>query len=168
MRPFSSRERDLHRFDLELIDRTPADDVSPTVRRIMRFRSITTLCLFGAAAFVALKYALIGLGICICCLIVYLGIIRIIALLGLACATGVSEAAAGSDTEQCRSDRHEAYRFMAASDETTCPARGAGLPHAASGSRSGGSSLRMNPARFTAMHQATTYLAGRWSVAAVS
>jgi hypothetical protein len=28
----------------ELIDRTPADDVSPTVRRIMRFRSITTLC----------------------------------------------------------------------------------------------------------------------------
>ena len=29
---------------------TPADEVSPTVRRIMRFRSITTLCLFGIAA----------------------------------------------------------------------------------------------------------------------
>jgi hypothetical protein len=70
----------------------------------MRCRSITTLCLFGAAAFVALKYPLIGFGICICCLIVYLlsnglghgthhhcGIIRIIALLALACATGVSE-----------------------------------------------------------------------------
>ena len=56
----------------ELIDRTPVDEVSPTVRRIMRFRSITTLCLFGVAAVVALKYPLAGLGICICCLIVYL------------------------------------------------------------------------------------------------
>lgn len=27
---------------------------------------------FGSAAVVALKYALVGLGICICCLIVYL------------------------------------------------------------------------------------------------
>jgi len=34
----------------ELIDRTPVDDVSPGVRRIMRFRSISTLCLFGVAA----------------------------------------------------------------------------------------------------------------------
>jgi len=56
----------------ELIDRTPVDEISPTVRRIMRFRSITTLCLFGVAAAVALKYPLAGLGICICCLIVYL------------------------------------------------------------------------------------------------
>jgi uncharacterized membrane protein len=55
----------------ELIDRT-AVEVAPTVRRIMRFRSITTLCLFGVAAVVALKYPLAGLGICICCLIVYL------------------------------------------------------------------------------------------------
>jgi TMEM175 potassium channel family protein len=54
----------------ELID--TVDDIPPTVRRIMRFRAITTLCLFGAAAVVALKYPLIGLGICICCLIVYL------------------------------------------------------------------------------------------------
>jgi hypothetical protein len=38
----------------------------------MRVRSITTLCLFGVAAVVALKYPLAGLGICIFCLIVYL------------------------------------------------------------------------------------------------
>ena len=49
-----------------------AHEVSPVARRIMRFRSLTTLCLFGVAAVVALKYALVGLGICICCLIVYL------------------------------------------------------------------------------------------------
>jgi uncharacterized membrane protein len=56
----------------ELIDRNPVYDVSPKVRRIMRFRAIATLCFFGAAAVVALKYPLAGLGICICCLIVYL------------------------------------------------------------------------------------------------
>jgi hypothetical protein len=56
----------------ELIDRIPVDEISPAVRRIMRIRSITTLCLFGVAAAVALKYPLAGLGICICCLIVYL------------------------------------------------------------------------------------------------
>jgi uncharacterized membrane protein len=56
----------------ELVDRAPVDAFSPTVRRIMRFRSITTLCLFGVAAVVALKYPLAGLGICICCLMVYL------------------------------------------------------------------------------------------------
>jgi hypothetical protein len=49
-----------------------AHEVSPAVRGIMRFRSVTTLCLFGIAAIVALKYPLAGLGICICCLIVYL------------------------------------------------------------------------------------------------
>jgi uncharacterized membrane protein len=54
----------------ELVDRT--HDVAPRVRRIMRFRSIVTLCLFGTAAVVALKYPLVGLGICIGCLIVYL------------------------------------------------------------------------------------------------
>jgi len=53
----------------ELIDRVPVDQVSLTVRKIMRFRSITTLCLFGVASIVALKYPLAGLGICICCLI---------------------------------------------------------------------------------------------------
>ena len=49
-----------------------AHEVSPTVRGIMRFRSVTTLCPFGIAAIVALKYPPAGLGICICCLIVYL------------------------------------------------------------------------------------------------
>ena len=56
----------------ELIHRTPDGRISPKVRRIMRVRSLTTLCLFGAAAVIALKYPLVGLGICICCLIVYL------------------------------------------------------------------------------------------------
>ena len=56
----------------ELVDRSRVDEISPTVRRIMRFRSITTLSLFGMAALLALKYPLVGLGICICCLILYL------------------------------------------------------------------------------------------------
>src|ERR1700746_1022169 len=56
----------------ELVDRTRVDEISPTARRILRFRSITTLCFFGVAALVALKYPLAGLGICICCLVVYL------------------------------------------------------------------------------------------------
>jgi uncharacterized membrane protein len=56
----------------ELIERTPSEGISPNVRKIMRFRSIATLFLFGAAAIVALKYPLIGLGICIGCLSVYL------------------------------------------------------------------------------------------------
>ena len=56
----------------ELFQPTPANDISIKERRIMRFRSITTLCVFGAAAVVALKYPLIGLGMCISCLIVYL------------------------------------------------------------------------------------------------
>jgi TMEM175 potassium channel family protein len=38
----------------------------------MHFRSITTLAVFGVASLVALKYPLAGLGLCICCLIVYL------------------------------------------------------------------------------------------------
>ncbi len=45
----------------ELIDRSPVDDVPPKVRRIMRVRSIATLCPFGVAAVVALKYPLVGL-----------------------------------------------------------------------------------------------------------
>jgi uncharacterized membrane protein len=56
----------------ELIDRAPVDAVPPKVRRIMHVRSIVTLCLFGVAALVALKFPLVGLGICCCCLIVYL------------------------------------------------------------------------------------------------
>ena len=56
----------------ELIDTTSASAVPPRVRRIMRFRWITTLCLFALAAIIALKYPVAGLGICIGCLIVYL------------------------------------------------------------------------------------------------
>ncbi|HEU0275564.1 MAG TPA: TMEM175 family protein [Candidatus Udaeobacter sp.] len=56
----------------ELVDRDARGEVPLTLRRAMRFRSIITLCLFGVAALIALKYPLIGLGICICCLIVYL------------------------------------------------------------------------------------------------
>ncbi|MBN9511166.1 MAG: DUF1211 domain-containing protein [Alphaproteobacteria bacterium] len=56
----------------ELIDARRPDGVSRRVSRIMRARSIATLCLFGAAAVVALKYPLVGLGICCCCLIAYL------------------------------------------------------------------------------------------------
>jgi uncharacterized membrane protein len=56
----------------ELVDRTAADEVPASLRRVMRVRSIVTLCLFAAAAVVALKYPLVGLGICIACLVVYL------------------------------------------------------------------------------------------------
>jgi uncharacterized membrane protein len=56
----------------ELIEPNPVDDASRRVRRIMRVRSIATLCLFGLATVVALKYPLIGLGICCCCLMGYL------------------------------------------------------------------------------------------------
>lgn len=56
----------------ELVDRNSREKIPPTVRKIMYFRSVVTLCLFGAAAVVALKYPLPGLGICIACLIVYL------------------------------------------------------------------------------------------------
>ncbi|HVO89388.1 MAG TPA: hypothetical protein VMV45_12660 [Casimicrobiaceae bacterium] len=55
----------------ELIDRT-GHGVSPRMRRSMRVRSLTTLCLFGGAAVVALRYPLLGLAICCACLIAYL------------------------------------------------------------------------------------------------
>jgi uncharacterized membrane protein len=50
----------------ELIGRDPVKDVAPKERRIMRFRSITTLVIFAVAAIVALKYPLVGLGMCCC------------------------------------------------------------------------------------------------------
>ena len=56
----------------ELLDRGPVDEVPPKVRRVMWVRSIATLCLFGVAAVVALKLPLVALGICVCCLAVYL------------------------------------------------------------------------------------------------
>jgi uncharacterized membrane protein len=56
----------------ELIGLTASDKAPPTVRRVMLIRSIATLCLFALAAAMALKWPLAGLGICVCCLIVYL------------------------------------------------------------------------------------------------
>ena len=56
----------------ELVDRISVDAATPAVRRIMRFRSISTLAVFGVAALVALKYPPVALGMCICCLVVYL------------------------------------------------------------------------------------------------
>jgi uncharacterized membrane protein len=56
----------------DLIDRAPVDKIAPRERRIMRVRSIITLCIFAVAAVAALRFPLIGLGLCICCLIVYL------------------------------------------------------------------------------------------------
>jgi uncharacterized membrane protein len=56
----------------ELIERTSLHGVSARERRNMHIRSIATLCVFATAAIVALKYPLVGLGMCICCLIVYL------------------------------------------------------------------------------------------------
>ncbi len=55
-----------------LIGRARVDGISPRASRIMRIRSVATLCLFAIAAVVALKYPLAGLGICCLCLIVYL------------------------------------------------------------------------------------------------
>jgi uncharacterized membrane protein len=55
----------------ELIYRAAAG-VPSNVRRIMRMRSVATLCLFGVATVVALRYPLLGLGICCGCLIFYL------------------------------------------------------------------------------------------------
>jgi uncharacterized membrane protein len=55
---------------LELIDKRL--DVSSGLRRFMRIRSIVTLVLFGIASVVALTFPLVALGICICCLLVYL------------------------------------------------------------------------------------------------
>jgi uncharacterized membrane protein len=56
----------------ELVDRSRVHEISLSVRKTMRYRSIATLILFAAAAGIALKYPLAGLGICICCLTVYL------------------------------------------------------------------------------------------------
>jgi TMEM175 potassium channel family protein len=56
----------------ELIDRATVHRVSAKMHRSMHVRSITTLCSFGAAAVLALRYPLVGLAICCCCLIAYL------------------------------------------------------------------------------------------------
>jgi uncharacterized membrane protein len=56
----------------ELVDLDSSDETTRGVGRVMRARSIVTMCLFAIAAVLALDYPLVGLGICICCLVVYL------------------------------------------------------------------------------------------------
>jgi len=56
----------------ELVGQELDASISPRGRKVMRVRSISTLFLFGIATVVALKYPLVGLGLCCFCLIVYL------------------------------------------------------------------------------------------------
>ena len=56
----------------ELVDPTAVNAKSRRVRKVMRTRAIATLCLFAVAALVALRFPLLGLGICCCCLVAYL------------------------------------------------------------------------------------------------
>jgi uncharacterized membrane protein len=56
----------------EVVDRRNIADVSPRARRMMRIRSFVTLALFAAAAVVALRFPIGGLGLICCCLILYL------------------------------------------------------------------------------------------------
>jgi len=50
----------------------PAADAPESVRRVLRWRSLITLGLFGGAAVIALWQPIVGLAICIACLVVYL------------------------------------------------------------------------------------------------
>jgi len=47
----------------ELVDGSPIDRLARRASRIMRIRSIVTLCFFGAAAIVALLYPFVGLAL---------------------------------------------------------------------------------------------------------
>jgi uncharacterized membrane protein len=55
----------------ELVDRGSPDALPTRARRIMHIRAVVTLCLFLGAAVLALRYPVIGLGICCCCLVGY-------------------------------------------------------------------------------------------------
>jgi len=56
----------------ELIEADPEGRAESRVRKIMRWRSLVTLCLFGAAAVLALWWPIEALAICIACLAAYL------------------------------------------------------------------------------------------------
>lgn len=56
----------------ELVGAAKDFDTPPALQRVMYVRAIVTLCCFGLAAIVALKFPLIALGMCVSCLIVYL------------------------------------------------------------------------------------------------
>jgi uncharacterized membrane protein len=55
----------------ELVGSSPAA-ITSKVRTIMRARSLVTLCVFGAAVVIALRYPIAGLAMCVCCLLFYL------------------------------------------------------------------------------------------------
>jgi uncharacterized membrane protein len=56
----------------ELLGQASNEDIAEPARKTMRVRATATLCLFAVAAVLALAHPLVGLGICIGCLIVYL------------------------------------------------------------------------------------------------
>jgi uncharacterized membrane protein len=56
----------------ELVGPDSGDEVPLPEWKIMRFRAIVTLFLFAMAAVIALRYPIVGLGICVLCLIGYL------------------------------------------------------------------------------------------------
>ena len=56
----------------ELVAAKPGDSLAMHARTVMRRRSLVTLALFGSAAIAALWLPLLGLAICIGCLVVYL------------------------------------------------------------------------------------------------
>jgi len=66
------RQRDLHIADLGAHRADPVKQVSAKARKVMRFRSIAKLGIFAAAALVCAEISLVGLGMCCCCLILYL------------------------------------------------------------------------------------------------
>jgi uncharacterized membrane protein len=55
----------------EVVDKPRLKDVPPRARRIMRMRSVATLAIFAAAAFVALKYPSGGIALICLCLALY-------------------------------------------------------------------------------------------------
>lgn len=56
----------------ELVDVDPAVLSAAGIRQMLRMRSVATLVLFGLAALLSLASLVIGIGICLLCLIVYL------------------------------------------------------------------------------------------------
>lgn len=56
----------------ELVGAKAGDREAARVRKLMRRRSIATLCLFGSAAVVALWLPIVGLAVCVGCLVLYL------------------------------------------------------------------------------------------------
>jgi uncharacterized membrane protein len=57
---------------LELVGTTRRPGASSSTGKLLRWRSVITLCLFGAAAIVALWKPVLGLATCILCLLFYL------------------------------------------------------------------------------------------------